>query len=1130
MAVRTVSTKVAIDGESEYRSAVSAIDNELKRLSSTLKLVESDYKGQANTYAALSAKQKALQDSYAKQSEKVKELEAALKNAQSAQDAYSGRVEDAKAKISGAEAALKKLKESTGDTTEQEKALTAELDKYNAELNEAERYLAATSRGVNDWERRLNTAKVELNDLGDELKENSKHLGEAKKSTDGCATSIDEFGKKTDKSGDSVEDLTNALAAAGLLGAIKKIGEAFTACVKASVEFESAMAGVAKTTDLSQAELGAMSEAIKQLSLNIPITSTELANITETAGQLGVSKDGLVSFTETMANLGVATNMTSGEAATMLAQFSAITGMGEGLYGNLGSAVVALGNNFATNERKIADMSQSIAAAGTNAGISEANILALSAATTSLGIEAANGGTQMSKLISDMQTAVETGEGLNEWAAAAGMSAAEFAQLWGVNAVDAIVAFIGNLNNLDSSATVTLSNLGITETRMKTMITSLANAESATGMLSDALKTSNTAWSANTALATEAATRYATTESRMQLFKNAVNSVKVAVGDQLSPAIGKLADIGATAFEWVGDFIDQNPWMVDALASVAAGLAALGLILAGYTIYTTIIPKLTIAVKAFQMALLSSPVGMILTAVVALGAAIGTMVTMVSSGTGAVGDHIDALKASKKAYDDLNDEVEENSEANERLADTLVTLAEKENKSAGEKALLLRYIDQLKESIPGLNLAYNEETDSLNMTKEAVIALAKEQSKQDAQAAQVKRLSELYTEQAETVKMINEAQADLAENPYGESENGLVRFLASLGGAGMLYDITMAANNIKVMEDNLAGLDDQIAELEGTIAGTAGELGEAIGPAESMELALGDLAAKYEEARQSVYDSLSSQIGMWDKMDNSVKTSIEEMKAAADSQIQWYAGYAENLSSLMELDIPGVDMGPMIQSLSDGSTKSAAILAGLADASVAEISELANSIAAAEQEHVGLSEILGAAKVNLDKATSDVVKSSAKMAEDMDQSSVTRQSGIDTIQGYINGVNAKGTALNATMSRIAANAMAAWKAAFDQKSPSRKMEKIGVDAMLGNIGGIEKMQAKLDSTYAGSALSAQRAFDRAMPRNIDMVSDTRSTQTVNHTGTIRVEGVNDAGEMVGVVDIVIDQLRRDARI
>ena len=36
--------------------------------------------------------------------------------------------------------------------------------------------------------------------------------------------------------------------------------------------------------------------------------------------------------------------------------------------------------------------------------------------------------------------------------------------------------------------------------------------------------------------------------------------------------------------------------------------------------------------------------------------------------------------------------------------------------------------------------------------------------------------------------------------------------------------------------------------------------------------------------------------------------------------------------------------------------------------------------------------------------------------------------------------------------------------------------------------------------------------------------------TINHTGTIRVEGVNDHNELIGIVDVVMDQLRREVRV
>ena len=45
-----------------------------------------------------------------------------------------------------------------------------------------------------------------------------------------------------------------------------------------------------------------------------------------------------------------------------------------------------------------------------------------------------------------------------------------------------------------------LKDLGITESRMVTMITSLANAEDKTGLLTNSINTANAAWRENTAL------------------------------------------------------------------------------------------------------------------------------------------------------------------------------------------------------------------------------------------------------------------------------------------------------------------------------------------------------------------------------------------------------------------------------------------------------------------------------------------------------------------------------------------------------------------------------------------------------------------------------------------------------
>src|SRR5690606_10607718 len=125
----------------------------------------------------------------------------------------------------------------------------------------------------------------------------------------------------------------------------------------------------------------------------------------------------------------------------------------------------------------------------------------------------------MSKLISELMKAVETGENLNEFASIANMTADQFTETWGNNAVEALQAFIVGLNDTERngrSAIVILEELGITEARMQRMVLSLANNGE---LLNRTLETANQAWNKNTALVNEAEKRYATTQSQLTMMQ-----------------------------------------------------------------------------------------------------------------------------------------------------------------------------------------------------------------------------------------------------------------------------------------------------------------------------------------------------------------------------------------------------------------------------------------------------------------------------------------------------------------------------------------------------------------------------------------------------------------------------------
>lgn len=230
MAVRTISTKLAVEGEAEYKQKIASCNSELKTLKSSLALVQSEYKNNANSMEALTAKGEALSAMQTAQAKKVAELEKALENCQKAQTAYADRVAAAEANVSKYEQALAELKDSTGDTSEEQAALTAELEKWKEELANAEAGQNAAERGVENWKQQLNKAKIELNETNEAISENDKYLDEAKKSTDGCATSIDKFGNKVKDSKDGITQLAAALAAAGVAKSVKEIADALMEC------------------------------------------------------------------------------------------------------------------------------------------------------------------------------------------------------------------------------------------------------------------------------------------------------------------------------------------------------------------------------------------------------------------------------------------------------------------------------------------------------------------------------------------------------------------------------------------------------------------------------------------------------------------------------------------------------------------------------------------------------------------------------------------------------------------------------------------------------------------------------------------------------------------------------------
>src|SRR5690606_7338750 len=169
---------------------------------------------------------------------------------------------------------------------------------------------------------------------------------------------------------------------------------------------ESAFAGVRKTVDASEEVFAKLSSNIRQIAKDTPNSATEIAKVTELAGQLSVrGVDNLTKFSKVISDISVTTILTGETAATEFARISNVMQEPIENVDRLAASVVDLGNNFATTESEIVDFSQRIAGAGKIAGLSTADVLGISAAFSSVGIEAEAGGTAVQKVLIQMTQA-----------------------------------------------------------------------------------------------------------------------------------------------------------------------------------------------------------------------------------------------------------------------------------------------------------------------------------------------------------------------------------------------------------------------------------------------------------------------------------------------------------------------------------------------------------------------------------------------------------------------------------------------------------------------------------------------------------------------------------------------------
>ena len=759
-------------------------------------------------------------------------------------------------------------------------------------------------------------------------------------------------------------DVAKGILSTDILKAgIRKIIEGLGEAVDESVRFESALAGVAKTTDFSDIGLRNFGNQLVKLSEQIPMSASELAGLAEVAGQLGIAEGDLLSFTEVVAAMGVSTNLSAEQAATSFARMANIFGTASKDYSRMGSVVVDLGNNFATTESEIVDMAQNMSGMAALVGMNEANVMAFATALSSIGIHAEAGGSAMQKLFQLIHNSVQSGgKSLMGFAETANMTSSEFSNLWNSDPAEAAQAFIAGLGKIEQqggSALEVMRSLGIKEVRLTRSVLGLANAED---LLARAMNTANNAWTENSALAEEAGKRYATTASRMEIAQNKIDNAQITIGDSLTGVVvGAKQTIGDIAADWNEKARDIN------LAEVVESANA------AYVEQNKIIDENTKTARNLVDAL----------------SAMGSTENLDIDGQKQYIATMDAIIAlvpeANKLWNKETLSIEGGTDAIYRNIDAAQALADTEAKLKRDR----------------------ESVDAYNIVEQSIQARRTELALAEAELGTIQSDFEDFTKDIDFGNLDVSPSERVSEyrSTLGEAEQTVKILSESISeGEAALAEYAYVVANFEASADGVVSASNDMAN---AMSGISVEQRTAINGLQYLadELDLTEtLLWQTKDALIETIDSAISGFGAIEMPDiGTPDTKIENL----DSQLEFLNAYSDAVKKAQELGLST----EIIEQLSSGSEGDYATLASIVSGTEEDVATINAKYAEVAVAKETLAEDLAAATIDLTGRVETITTLAQDLVDGVDVGSDMYAKGANDIQNLIDGINSKVSSL-----------------------------------------------------------------------------------------------------------------------
>lgn len=441
---------------------------------------------------------------------------------------------------------------------------------------------------------------------------------------------LNAFAKQTDQIHAKMErfqkrhqDASGAMQAIGAASAVglAALGAGIKVTTDEAMKFESAMAEVKKVVDFETPDgIKQMRRELEDLSTRVPIAFDGLAKIAAAAGQSGIAANEIVRFTESAAKMGTAFEITAEQAGQAMAEMRVAFRMSQGEVETLADKINYLGNTSPNNAAKIMEITQAVGAVAELGGFAADQVAALSSVI--VGIDPSSVATGMKNISLRLTEGANATKAQRAAFERLGLSAEDVAKRMKEDAVGTLMEVTRLISEtIPEHEQSAISKMLVGQEALPVFAQLVQNQDVAIQRLKDMGDASKYAGSMNQ----EAANINETSAAKMDMFKNAIQNAKAAIGDAFLPAIGAVAEAMLPVINSIKEFAQENPTVVAAIAGIAGGALALGATLGAIGLAVPLVTAAFGGLTAIA-GLVGAAIGAVSLPVVAVVAAIGTLV------------------------------------------------------------------------------------------------------------------------------------------------------------------------------------------------------------------------------------------------------------------------------------------------------------------------------------------------------------------------------------------------------------------------------------------------------------------------------------------------------------------------